>query len=524
MFANYRLFISRPRRRHIWLPTIVAALLTLVACGGSPATSNPAAGDRTLTIGLNAGPTTLDPAKDGTNNYLIVRPLTNAALIHMNPDGSFSPGLATQWRYLGTGNTDFELTLRQDARFSDGSPVNAAAVKTWLDYFAKANGPNLSFMGTIRSVDTVGDWTVQIHLASPNPIIPWTLSDQNNWGALSSPAAVADPGTLGSRTVGAGPYMLDPTDTVAGDHYTYVPNPYYHDKSAVHFNKIIAKIIPTPSSLVQAINSGQVDVAVGDPSTARAASPRVVDIVHAPTAQWLLALDNGGVLAKPLADPRVRQALNYAIDRPAIVKAIVGEYGSPTAEIGSSDGYDPAYSDHYPYDPAKAKALLAEAGYPQGFSATILVQGAAGNLGRPLVQATVKYFNDIGVQLTLDTAGTQAEWTQKLQANTTYPILHAGLVPTRSMWLQYGLYLKAKGIYNKLGTWSDPTVDQLWNTGQVAADPGPSWQQISRRATDQAYFVPILFADSIFYVAKHIKGVTPTAHRQVPIATEWTAQ
>ncbi|MEN3283874.1 MAG: peptide/nickel transport system substrate-binding protein [Solirubrobacteraceae bacterium] len=501
----------------VGLAVVALAVAILAGCGGSEKTGD---AKRVLRIGLSAGPASLDPTKDGTNVYMAVRALTNESLLHMKPDGSFAPALAIKWRYIGSGNKDFELTLRQNARFSDGTPVTAQAVKGWLDYFNNANAVTASFMGKLESVEAVGKWTVRLHLADSNPVVPAVLSDQNNWAAVSSPKAVANPSILGSRTVGAGPYVLDPAQSVAGDHYTLVPNKHYYDKSAIRFSKVEAKVITTPSSMLQAAKSGQLDVAVGDPTTADAAGS-ALHVVQGPTNTWILTMYPSGVVSKPLADTRVRQALNYALDRKAIAEAIVGKFGAAASEIPSADGFDAESANLYPYDPAKAKSLLAAAGYPQGFTAEVLVQGVNGNLGMPLVQAMAKYLTAVGVKLKFVNTTSQPQFVQKLTTNKTLPLIQAGLVPSRSMWLQYALYLKEKSIYNSIGSWSDPVIDRAWLEGSKSSDPSPYWTRISQRATQQAYFLPILSNDALYFVSKDVKGVVLTDKRQNPVATEW---
>src|SRR6266511_3328682 len=388
---------SRPLRAAVGIG-VIFTLLCLPGLAAAATTKQEA--KPTLTIGLPFAPVSLDPSKDGAG-FLIVRALTNTAITHIKPDGSIGPGLATAWRYLGTGgrkkgpdagrgpNKDFEFTLRRNARFSDGTGVTAKAVKLWLEYFAKGNGAFASLMGPIQSIDTVGKWKVRLHLSSPNPVLPRVLSELYNWGAVSSAKAVAEPSVLGTQTVGAGPYMLDPSETVTNDHYTLVPNPYYYDKSAIRFSKVVAKVIPTASSMLQAVQTGQIDVGQGASATADAAEASGLKVVHAPNgyAGFILA-DRKGAASKPLADVRVRQALNYAVDRKAVTSAVVGKWGTPLAEMSSADGFVKKYANHYPYNPAKTKSLLAAAGYPNGFTLEHL------GLTSSYTQAIAKYLGD----------------------------------------------------------------------------------------------------------------------------------
>ncbi len=314
---------------------LVVAVSVLGLVAASPAVS---AGKPVLTIASPTDPRSLDPTATGN---LLVAHLAYANIIRTNPDGSFSPELATSWHYLnakggsGGANKGFEFTLRHDARFSDGTPVTAQAVVAWLTYFSQSKSVNVGSMPPIKSIQAIGKWTVRIICKSPNPQFRLTLGYGNTglWGAVASPDAVANPAKFNTETFGAGPYMVDPSQSLAGDHFTFVPNPYYYAKSTIKWSKIVVRIIPTGSSRLQALQAGQVDVAFGDAQTVSAARSSGLSVSVAPGLTPLFLINasgsrNGGA---PLKDVRVRQALNYAIDRKAIAKALFGKDGTATA-------------------------------------------------------------------------------------------------------------------------------------------------------------------------------------------------
>jgi peptide/nickel transport system substrate-binding protein len=315
--------------------------------------------------------------------------LAYAPLIALSPSGQLEPGLATSWHYVGSGNTNFEFTLRQGARFSDGTPVNAAAVKAWLEYNAKSPAETAS-LGVLKSVQTTGDDTVDVQLATPNPEIPLILA--GNWGMVGSPAGVAKPSLLaGGAAGGAGPYQVVPSQTVIGTQYTYVPNNYYYNKSAIKYAKIVVKIVTSGSSLLQAAETGEVDAAYGSTLTAAAAAAAGLKVYSAQSSvNQLVFTDLNGTVQKALGNVQVRQALNMAVDRSAIVQGIVGKYGSPTSEPELGAGYVPGLDNYYPYDPQKAKSLLASAGYPNGFTISV-VSWVDPSVGSTILDAVAKY-------------------------------------------------------------------------------------------------------------------------------------
>src|SRR5262249_29865183 len=152
-------------------------------------------------------------------------------------------------------------------------------------------------------------------------------------------------------------------------------------------------------------------------TTAPAAAQGGFGIVQAPYGTRFLDLTGRG--QSPLSDIRVRQALNYAIDRKAITKAVLGQYGEPSSQVITGN---PAagYSDKYPYDPAKAKALLRQAGYGNGFTLKALSLAADQVFDR-MMSTSAEYLQKVGVKLDIDTAPTVAGYFQK-QASAKYPI------------------------------------------------------------------------------------------------------
>lgn len=510
---------AKSKTRSIPPVVIVAAALGVVlgVSGAAVAATRTQAAKPTLRLGFSFAIPSLDPSKNGNGPGNILLDLAYAPLTKWNADGTVGKGLATSWHYIGTGNKDFQLTLRHDARFSDGSRVTAAAVKASLDYFAN-NNPNLgNAMGPIRSINTVGRWTVQIHLKSPNPILPLTLSNGLNWGFIIGPKALATPTSIGTSTDGAGPYVLDPSQTVSGDHYTFVPNKYFFDKTAIKYSNVVVKVISSPSSMLQAATTGQVDVAIGDASTADSAAKSGLTVNHAAAGvfgYWLL--DKSGTLSKPLANVQVRQALNYAIDRKALVKAFAGNYGKPTSEQLTLDGWNPKMQNYYSYSPSKAKALLAAAGYPNGFTFTALT-GDAGS-STTVMQAVAQQLAAVGVTMVIKTVSEADKATFTLSGNYPAVLWTRGGDP---MWLFYGLFLGPKALLNQHG-WDDPVIDNLWLTGQRAKNPPDFWKQMSDRTVTQADFLPLYTYENIYYASKHVGGVRVTAAEPVaPFATNW---
>src|SRR4030095_6177613 len=146
-------------------------------------------------------------------------------------DGSLQPGLATAWRYVTDDNTQLELQLRSGVKFADGSSLTAQGVVDHFTYVLKAGGQFAPLFAGDTFTAT-GPLTVVIKTPKPNPDLPTLLTHDDVVGGFISPLGRKNTAKLGTHTSGAGPYMLDPAATVAGDHYTFVQNPYHYDKAS----------------------------------------------------------------------------------------------------------------------------------------------------------------------------------------------------------------------------------------------------------------------------------------------------
>ena len=491
-----------------------AVSVTLAACGGQVSgTTDTTSSGKTggvLTVGFSVqGPETLDPAK-APQNYAWFEELAYEPLIVQRSDGSLAPGLATSWSYTGTGNTTFVLHLRPGVKFSDGSSLTAQGVADDLNYVVKSAGQMSPFFAGDTFTAT-GPLTVTIKASSPNPDFPQILTQDDVVGDIISAKGLQTPSLLGTQTFGAGPYLLDAAATVSGDQYTYVPNPDYYDKAAVHWKKVVIKVITDPQSMLNAMKTGQIEVANGDPTTIAAAKQAGLTVTSTPDLWMGVTLaDRGGVLAKPLANAQVRQALNYATNRAAISKALFPGTGAATSQLAPPGGYgyDPSLTSAYPYDVSKAKQLLAAAGYPHGFSLKIVTGDYGGeNL---MAQALAQQWQQVGVsvQVTDDANSNQfyaAAFGGKFPAFMTV----FGQIPT---WIEGPSLFLAPASYNPFRT-ASASLASLYQqearssgTQQVSLD-----QQIEAYLVNQAWFVPIVTIGLPYYATSAVTGAATSA-------------
>lgn len=494
---------SKIFRRSIRTPIalLLGASLMLAACssGSNPGDSN-AGGRRTLTVGILTAPVSLDPGTSAGIGLgaITMMPLAFDTLLTLNKDGTIGPGLAKSFGYINNSEVVFDLALRQEARFSDGQPVTATAVKTWMDYYATTPRGKQSSL-SIKSVEAVDPATVRITLNSPNPELPFLLATvANGWGDISSPDTVKNPQGLASATVGAGKYKIDSATTVAGQQYTFVPNSFYFDKSTINFDKVVVNVVPNPSSMLQTITARKLDVAQGDLTTAASAEQSGLTVTSAPALyNGIFFLDRSGSVDRALADPRVRQAMNYGVNRTALNAAINQKFGTPTDKLLTLDGQNSGPGEAYPFDTQKAKALLTEAGYSNGLNLKLLCNASDNASLKNTCQAVAQNYRDIGISLQVVTPPTADQTLNELKTGT-YPLLLTDY-PISSTWHAYKDLLAKDGPFNQHG-WNDPVIDDQAKAGASGA-PGssnPAWSQLVQRTVQQADFVP-LFTSSLLY-------------------------
>lgn len=489
---------------------VAAAVLAaaLAACGsgsgGHRDPSKPVVGG-TLTVAYSSVPQTLDPAKTVQNNSLY-QALAYAPLIVRRSDGILAPGLATSWRYQGSDNTKLELQLRAGVKFSDGSALSAQNVVDHFGYVMAAGGQFAPLFAGDTFTAT-GPLTVLVTTPKPNPDLPTLLTQDDVVGGVISPQGLADKAKLGTETAGAGPYRLDPAQTVAGDHYTFVQNPNYYDPASVHWAKVVVKAITSPQATLNAMKTGQVDFAVGDASTLAAAKQAGLTVAMTPLLWTGVTLaDRGGTMAKPMADVRVRQALNYATDRATIATALFPDGGRPTAQltVPGGYGYDKQLDDAYPYDVAKARQLLTDAGYAGGFSLDLVTADYQSmNL---VAQALVQQWAKVGVTVRL---------TDRANANQYFSEAFAPKYPAfmtifgqQPIWTEGPSLFLPSALFNPFHS-ADAQLQSLYD--QAASLTGDAKdkadQQVEAWLVRQAWFVPVVATGLPYYASKKVTGV-----------------
>ena len=360
-----------------------------------------------LIVGMNLEPPNLDPT---TTAAAAVDEVTYAnifeGLTRINENGEILPGLAESWDVSDDGLT-ITFNLRQGIEFADGSPFNADDV---VFSIARIIGPDSvsgkpQLFSSIADVERIDDNTVRITLSEPDGLVLFNLGQGD--GVIVNEATIDE---IGTNPIGTGPYMVG--DRVEGDHITLVRNPNYRDPAAVYFDTVEFRFITDSAAQTAAMLAGDVDVFpnIGAPEALAAFEndQRFEVIVGTTEGETVMAAN---WRREPFNDPLVRQAIMHAIDRQGLVDAAMFGYGTP---IGTHFApHNPAYVDLtglYPYDPDRARELLAEAGYPDGFSTTFVLPppAAYARRGGEVIQS---YLAEVGIDAEL----VPVEWAQWLE-------------------------------------------------------------------------------------------------------------
>ena len=386
---------------------VLVAVLAVLSVAGSVA-AQPAG---TLVVGLVAEPVNLDPAQvTDLNSNRVGRRVVETLVTFPEERTEVVPGLAESWTISKDG-LQYTFKLRKGITFHDGTPFNAAAVKFSIERQINPDHPANKlgkypfanyFFGNVKAVEVLSDDRVAFLLKEPRASFLAVLTA----GAASmvSPTAVMKAGQdYPSAPVGTGPFKFGSWDR--GQRVVLEKNPAYW-KGPVKYERVVFRPIVEDQARLTELLTGQLDLIVGVPSDFVAqleTNPKINLLKQTGVHVWYLGINNQ---KKPLDDRRVRQALNYAVNKEAIVRDVLK--GTGTLSKGpvqpNTWGAD-AGLKAYPYDPARAKKLLAEAGYPNGFTTTLWVPESGSGMQAPVAMSTVIQSNlkAVGVNVTMQT-------------------------------------------------------------------------------------------------------------------------
>ena len=324
-----------------------------------------------VVVAQGVDPTRLDPDMHRENPSKNVILHIYDALVERDFDEKIQPSLAESWKILN--DTTVEFKLRQGIQFSNGEPFNAEVVKYNFERVAgllpgAKKTLNARDYTSIQAVKVVDDHTVQILTKYPDPLllsyvaqkymVPIEYTRKDNFKSLAT------------KPIGTGPYVLK--HWIKGSELILTAKKDYW-KGAPEIDEVVFRPIPEDATRIAELKVGAVDIIANlkPDNVAEVKDQENLDVKYTPSARVAMVFINAEM--DKLKDPRVRQAVNYALDVPSLIQNVMdgNAYRISTVAPKSFVGWDPQ-GKFYEHDPQKAKQLLADAGYPDGFDATIL--------------------------------------------------------------------------------------------------------------------------------------------------------
>lgn len=351
----------------------------------------------TATIAVQNTLSTLDPYDCSDTLSQAVAKSFYEGLFEFDQDNNLIPRLATSWSADKSGLV-YTVNLRQGVKFSDGTPFNGAAVKVNLERVANpANHlKRYGLYSNIDHVEVVNDAEVKIYLKKPFSAFINQLAHPS--GVMISPAALQKYGNkdIAFHPVGTGPYTLvkwSPADGV-----TAVKNPHYWRQGLPKLDGINWKIVPENNTRASMLLTGESQAATALPyeqiKTLKTKSTITVEARPSVIQRFV----SFNTFAKPFDNPKVRQALNYAVNKDALVKVAFNGYAVPSEGVLPPGIEFNTKLGPWPYNPQKARELLKEAGYPNGFETT-LWSAYNHTTAQKIIQFLQQQFAQVGVKV-----------------------------------------------------------------------------------------------------------------------------
>lgn len=355
--------------------SLVLCLGVLAGCGGTNNGTNGEAegesGEKTLTVAVSKEPASLIPYESNDTGTAPITHQYCEPLLTVDTEMNLQPCLAESWEQVD--DTHYRFHLREGVTFHDGSPFTAEDVLFSLEQWAASPAAS-ELLGPVDLAGTTieDDYTITIALSEPYPAF-LNICSLDLMGIVSKAAMEADPEGYANNPIGTGPFKF--VEWATGDYIMMEANDDWWG-GEIAFDKLMLRYIPEATTRAVEVESGGVDIANIDISSVPtiAENPDLT-LVNQPILNTSYVSFNCSVA--PFDNVKVRQAISLAIDCDAIVEAIYGDY-SETAKSFISPvmwGYHEADSEYMGYDPDRAKELLAEAGYADGFSCTMISNG-----------------------------------------------------------------------------------------------------------------------------------------------------
>lgn len=458
---------TKRRIRRILAATVVGAGFAGTGQVGGPGASASTAPDTTttLTIAVSTEPSTLDGQVVNDRNARVITGNLFESLIRRDRNAELSPGLATSWEALDEDT--WEFVLRDGVTYHDGSPFNAESAAYGINRMVAEDFETQrgSYIEGILSAEATDDGTVIVTTDGPNAILPLQMAQV--------PMVPLDAGDeMNSEPIGTGPYAFGEWQrgqSITAERY----DDYWGDAPSIQ--SFTVRVIPDAQTSLAALQAGEVDLVLDILPDQVDLAPQIASV---PATEFSYIAFN--THKEELSDPRVRIAMNLAVDKELLAETVYSGFARPNQAqhlTPEALGFNPDI-EPFPYDPDRARELLAEAGYPDGFSVTLNVPIGRYLFGEETVQLVAQQLGEIG----LDVEVVQWEWNEYREAGRI-PGTEEGAFDLKYGWnsnewfdgARTASHVTCDGGSSKI---CDPIVDENFEIGAT---------NIDQEARDAAY-------------------------------------
>lgn len=499
----------------------IALVLCLIAgslagCSNSSAPAGKAGGLKDLVVAIGTDASTLDPHKCTDSATEVINKNIYNNLVRFDDNMKIAPDLAIEWKLAEDGVT-WTFKLRKGVVFHDGTPFNAAAVKYNIERVLdrKTASARRSVLAMIKTVETVDDYTVK--MVTSYPIGSFLHQLAHPVAGMVSPAAAEKFGVekLGLNPVGTG--ALKFVKWMPGEKLEFAAFDKYYE-GAPKVKSVTFSVVPEDSTRAMLLESGQIDVALRLPVTdvARLKSNKDIAMTSTPTIMTMyVALNNQ---KGPLKEARVRQALNHAVNKTALVNDVVG--GSAVVADSVIPPGVSGYSNigAYAYDTAKAKELLSQAGYPNGFEFTLWTPVGRYLMDKQVAEVVQAQLATVGVKMNIRTWDFQALMAEVKKGQFDAVLLGWSASTADADQALYPVFESSQFPPNSnRAFYKNSEVDKLLNDAKKEMNPekrAAMYKQVQQQVMQDAAWLTLFYPKQTVAYRANISGiqVLPTEH------------
>lgn len=465
------------------------------------------AAEQVLVYGSDAEPAGLDPHKVPAHASVRIYTKIYDSLVKTDKDMNYVPNLAKSWET--PDNTTYIFKLRDNVKFHNGRKMTAEDVKYSFERIMNPDTASIakSYFSKVKEINVIDEYTIEFKLSEP--YAPFMSYMSSSYAVVVAKEVVEEHGDLMQNACGTGPFMLG--EWIPDNSITLVKNPDYYLEEQPKLDKLVYNVIADEASRVAALRTGAVHVTTLSPqSLPLLKKNKDVTIKSYQSNNYTFLGFNLNI--EPFNNPKVRQAMSLAVDREAMIKTVFNGDAVVTGPVPKALGkwaVDVESNELYKQDIDKAKKLLAEAGYPEGFEMKITALG-----GYPDIVGTAQVLQQQLAQIGIKSEIEQLEIGQYVDAwkKCTHQVMAgrngAGSDPDRAL----GFFFNSTGTANVWG-FKDDKYDELTNAGKVAIDEAKRVEIYKEAQERLLELSPNLFFNSpmnYYFVRNEVKGYDPS--------------